>query len=78
MRLLLNTTHFHPFQPRKHINRPDVHFRECEPFLAEVFKRSAEMVDGFVVDDDKTVMGVLELFYFYGRKLRPYAPCNLC
>ena len=32
------------------------------------------MIDGFVVDDDKTVVGVLELFYFDGRKLRPYTP----
>ena len=30
------------------------------------------MVDGFVVDDDETVVGVLELFYVDGRKLRPY------
>ena len=66
--------YFHPFQPCKHINRPDVHFRECEPFLTEVFEGSAEMIDGFVVDDDKTVVGVLELFYLDGRKLRPYTP----
>ena len=32
------------------------------------------MIDGFVVDDDKTVVGVLELVYLDGRKLRPYAP----
>ena len=74
MRLLFNAIHFHPIQPRKHVNRPDVHFRECEPFLTEVFEGSAEMIDGFVVDDDKTVVGVFELFYVDGRKLRPYTP----
>ena len=78
MRLLFNATYFHPFQPCKHINRPDVHFRECEPFLTEVFEGSAEMIDDFVVDDNKTVVGVFEFFYVDGRKLRPYATWNLC
>ena len=75
VRLLFNAIHF---QPRKHINRPDVHFRECEPFLTEVFEGSAEMIDGFVVDDDKTVVGILELFYADWRILCIVFLCSLC
>ena len=78
MRLLFDATYFHPLQPCKHLNRPDIHFRERKPFLTEVFEGSAEMIDCFVVDDDKTVMGVLELFYVDWRILCIEFLCSSC
>ena len=57
------------FQFPQHFHGPKLHFGKRKPFFPEVFQGSPKMVYGVRINNDESVMGVVEFFDFNSRVL---------
>jgi hypothetical protein len=57
------------FQFPQHFHGPKLHFGKRKPFFSEVFQGSPKMVYSIRINNDESVMGVVEFFDFNSRVL---------